>query len=294
MNTLKLSNEIQLNELDALIDHAFGEDLGEVGDLTTLSTISADSVGTGYLNLKEDGVIAGLPVFQRVLQKVDPKVAVSFSVEDGDSLICGTKLGQVQGSMRSILIGERTALNFLQRLSGIATQTRCYVEAVKGTDVKILDTRKTTPHYRNLEKYAVRQGGGENHRMGLYDMVLIKDNHIEICGGITQAVQKCLSYLTEKKLTCKIEVETRTLEEVGEALSLPVHRIMLDNMDQATMHRAVGMIDGRVEVEASGNITLESVAEVAKTGVDFISVGALTHSVRALDISLEVVTSQRL
>jgi len=294
MNNMDLSPEIQLDELDTLIEHALREDLGEAGDLTTLSTIPVDSVGRGQLNLKESGVIAGLAVFSRVFQKVDPSVSVSFFVADGDGLESGTNLGHIQGPMRSILVGERTALNFLQRLSGIATQTRCYVEAVKETRARILDTRKTTPHYRILEKYAVRQGGGENHRMGLYDMVLIKDNHIEICGGITQAVQQCLSYLNKKKQKIKIEVETRTLREVEEALGLPVHRIMLDNMDQVTMRRAVEMIDGRVEVEASGNITLELVGAVAKTGVDFISVGALTHSVRALDISLAVVSSPQL
>ena len=215
MNNMDLSPEIQLNELDTLIEHALREDLGEAGDLTTLSTIPVDSVGRGQLNLKESGVIAGLAVFSRVFQKVDPSVSVSFFVEDGDGLESGTNLGHIQGPMRSILVGERTALNFLQRLSGIATQTRCYVEAVKETRARILDTRKTTPHYRNLEKYAVRQGGGENHRMGLYDMVLIKDNHIDSIGSITRAVK-----LVHKKWKnkFKIEVECRTLKHVKEAL----------------------------------------------------------------------------
>jgi nicotinate-nucleotide pyrophosphorylase (carboxylating) len=290
LNTYGKISENLFYALDELIDEAFHEDLGETGDLTTLSTIPEKMQGKGQLKLKEDGVVAGLPVFGRVYQKIDPAVTCSFSVEEGMSLSSGSLLGNVEGSMRSILMGERTALNFLQRLSGIATATHRYVDAVKGTHAKILDTRKTTPHFRALEKYAVRVGGGSNHRMGLYDMILIKDNHIDACGGIRQAVERCVSYLRENNHNVQIEVETRTIEEVDEALTLPVQRIMLDNMDLPTMFRAVEKIKGKLEVEASGNITLDSIRAVAETGVDYISIGAITHSIKALDISFGVST----
>ena len=276
-------------QLNRLIEDALKEDLGDIGDLTTSSIVPERVAGKGRLLLKEDGVVCGLPVVQRVFNTIAPDVSCAFSVSDGELLSNQTFLGHVEGSMKSILIGERTALNFLQRLSGIATRTRQFVEAVNGTGAKITDTRKTTPCLRFLEKYAVRIGGGTNHRMGLYDMILIKDNHVDTCGGIKSSVEHCLSYLKRIKKRIPIEVETRTPQEVAEALELPVQRIMLDNMDLPTMRHCVELINGQIEVEASGNITLETVRGVAETGVDFISVGALTHSFKALDISLNVV-----
>ncbi len=282
--------ELPWEKIDPLIEETLKEDFGEVGDLTTGCTVSPDATGRGELVVRERGVMAGLSVAQRVFQKVDVTLSYHFRVYDGTVVQPDTVLGSIEGVLTNILRAERTALNFLQRLSGIATLTAQFVHAVRGTEAKILDTRKTTPQLRLLEKYAVRQGGGENHRFGLYDMVLIKDNHIDAAGGITQAVERCLECLHRMKQKVKIEVEARSLEEVREALRLSVHRIMLDNMDVETMRKAVGEIDGRMEVEASGNVSLENVRTIAETGVDYISVGALTHSARALDISLRVVT----
>lgn len=272
--------------IDPLIRAALKEDLGKRGDITTSSTIDSSAAGSANLLAKANGVIAGLPVFERVFQKIDKRICCQFAVSDGGAVRTGDSIGNVSGTLANILTGERIALNFLQRLSGIATEARRYTEAVSGTGAVILDTRKTLPGYRWLDKYAVRLGGAQNHRFGLYDMVMIKDNHVDSAGTITAAVEQCLRRLKNQKIP--IEVETRTLKEVREAAGLPIQRIMLDNMPPATMVKAVKLIKGRMETEASGNVTLKNVRKIAETGVDYISIGALTHSVEALDISLDV------
>ena len=274
-------NKKELENLHAIIHRALEEDIGS-GDITTLSTVPAKSVLKGTFIAKESGVIAGLEVVRETLQYLDKQVSFSPKVTDGKLVSKGTVLATVRGRGRVLLTAKRTALNFLQRMSGIATLTRAYVDAVKGTDTVILDTRKTSPGNRLLDKQAVILGGGANHRFGLFDMVLIKDNHIAAAGGITQAVTQVWATDTMKRL---IEVEVKNLEELRETLSLKVDRILLDNMDIKTLREAVRFTAGRVPLEASGNVTLKNVAAVAATGVDMISVGALTHSVRALDIS---------
>jgi nicotinate-nucleotide pyrophosphorylase (carboxylating) len=274
-------NKKELENLHAIIHRALEEDIGS-GDITTLSTVPLRSMLNGTFIAKESGVIAGLEVVRETLQYLDKQVSFSPKVADGKHISKGTVLAIVRGKGRALLTAERTALNFLQRMSGIATVTRAYVNAVKGTDTVILDTRKTSPGNRILDKQAVLLGGGANHRFGLFDMVLIKDNHIAAAGGIIQAVTQVWATDTMKRL---IEVEVKNLEELREALSLKVDRILLDNMNIKTLREAVRFTAGRVPLEASGNVTLKNVAAVAATGVDMISVGALTHSVRALDIS---------
>jgi len=283
---LNHDSDIPWQEIDPLLDRALREDLGDIGDLTTDCTIPEDLQGRGELIVRENGIVAGLFIVGRLFEKIDERLSVDFQASDGSEVSPGDVLSVVEGTVSSILKAERTALNFIQRLSGIATLTHRFVSAVDGTGVMILDTRKTTPQFRWLEKYAVRQGGGQNHRFGLFDMVLIKDNHIDACGGITPAVERCIAKLKEKGYDVKIEVECRTLDDVREASRLPVHRIMLDNMDTETMRRAVEIVRRRMEVEASGNVSLENVRKIAENGVDLISVGALTHSYRSLDISL--------
>jgi nicotinate-nucleotide pyrophosphorylase (carboxylating) len=267
-----------------VLRRALEEDIGS-GDVTTPSILPPDLVLSGVLVSREEGVIAGLEIAELVFQLIDGRIALTSNVTDGDSITRGQVLAGINGPGIGILSGERVALNFLQRMSGIATLTRRFVDVVKGTKAIILDTRKTAPGLRILDKLAVRLGGGENHRFGLYDMVLIKDNHIAAAGGITQAIKKVRDG-GAKGLA--IEVEVSSPEEFQEALALRPDRIMLDNMSLQDMSRAVALAAGRVELEASGNVTLENVADIAATGVDFISVGALTHSVRALDISLEI------
>jgi nicotinate-nucleotide pyrophosphorylase (carboxylating) len=267
-----------------VLRRALEEDIGS-GDVTTHSILPPDLVLSGVLVSREEGVIAGLEIAERVFQLIDGRIALTFNVTDGNSITRGQTLAEINGPGIGILSGERVALNFLQRMSGIATLTRRFVDAVKGTKAVILDTRKTAPGLRILDKLAVRLGGGKNHRFGLYDMVLIKDNHIAAAGGITEAIKKVREG-GAKDLA--IEVEVSSLEEFQEALALRPDRIMLDNMSLQDMSRVVALAAGRVELEASGNVTLENVADIAATGVDFISVGALTHSVRALDISLEI------
>jgi nicotinate-nucleotide pyrophosphorylase (carboxylating) len=274
-------NKKELDNLHAIIHRALEEDIGS-GDITTLSTVPTKSVLKGTFIAKESGVIAGLEVVRETFKYLDTRIIFSQKVCDGKYATKGTVLATVRGKGRALLTAERTALNFLQRMSGIATVTRAYVDAVKGTDTVILDTRKTSPGNRYLDKQAVILGGGANHRFGLFDMVLIKDNHIATAGGITQAVTQVWATDTMKRL---IEVEVKNFEELREALSLKVDRILLDNMDIKTLREAVRFTAGRVPLEASGNITLKNVAAVAATGVDMISIGALTHSVRALDIS---------
>ncbi|MBN1401127.1 MAG: carboxylating nicotinate-nucleotide diphosphorylase [Anaerolineae bacterium] len=270
-------------EILQIIRHALAEDIGP-GDVTSLATIPDDTYLEGEFLVKAPGVIAGLEVAAQVFAELDSAVVFRPLRDEGSRVDVGDIVARVTGYGPGILTAERVALNFLQRMSGIATATRRYVEAVEGTRAKILDTRKTVPGLRPLDKLAVRLGGGANHRIGLYDMVLIKDNHIQAAGGITEAVQRVRSQTME----LPIEVEVETLAQLEEALACGVDRIMLDNMSLEMMRAAVERTAGRVELEASGGITLASVAQVAQTGVDLISVGALTHSVTALDISLDL------
>jgi nicotinate-nucleotide pyrophosphorylase (carboxylating) len=270
-----------------LIELALMEDVG-MGDITSEATINEEQLVAGTFLCKEEGVLAGLEVAALVFQYCDHGISFTPRSADGSAVTAGFAAGVVDGNARAILRGERTALNFLQRMSGIATETRRYVDAVRGTRARITDTRKTVPGLRVLDKWAVRLGGGVNHRFGLDDMVLIKDNHIAAAGGVRQALHRCREYLLRNEIALRIEVETKTLDEVKEALDVGgVDRIMLDNLPADLMRQAVAVIGGRVQVEASGGITLQNVRDVAGTGVDLISVGALTHSVRALDISLE-------
>jgi nicotinate-nucleotide pyrophosphorylase (carboxylating) len=283
--------------LDDLLDRALAEDLGP-GDVTSLSTIPADRQANAYFLVKEDGVVAGLAVAERVFAKVDPALQVAWTASDGDRLTAGTRFGTVEGPARSLLSAERLALNLMQRMSGIATAARRIAEAA--APAKGLDTRKTAPGLRLLDKEAVRLGGAHNHRTGLYDMVLVKDNHIAAAGGLREAVQATRRYLDQNGLDVPVEVEARTLREVDELLAVAeeagVDRVLLDNMARRTGHgldvsmlqAAVEKIGGRLQTEASGNVTLETAGAIGRTGVDYVSVGALTHSVRALDISLKV------
>ncbi len=276
------------SRISRLVELALMEDVG-MGDVTSDAIIPEDALGEAELLCKEDGVIAGLEVAALVFEYCDHGITLTRAVHDGDRVARGASIAAVNGPAKGILKGERTALNFLQRMSGIATITQRYVDAVAGTNAKITDTRKTAPGLRVLDKWAVRLGGGVNHRFGLDDMVLIKDNHIVAAGGIAPAVQRCLHHLGEQRRTVKIEVETKNLDEVQEALRTKgVDRIMLDNFPLSQMREAVKLIAHAVEVEASGGVTLENIRAIAETGVDFISVGALTHSVKALDISLEL------
>ena len=273
---------LNLRSLDSLIDLAFEEDIG-IGDITTEATVPPEREGIGILLAKSDGMIAGLPIAERVFSKLDATLAFRTLVSDGDAVDAGTSIAEVQGSAKTILIGERTALNFLQRLSGIATLTAQFVEAVADYDAKIVDTRKTAAGWRALQKYAVRVGGGYNHRFGLYDGVLIKDNHIVAAGGIANAVQRAREVVPH---TVKIEVEVETAEQVDEALEADADILLLDNMPLSIMQNVVQEVGDRAVTEASGGITLERVQAVAATGVDLISVGALTHSAMPMDISL--------
>ncbi|MET3852293.1 carboxylating nicotinate-nucleotide diphosphorylase [Paenibacillus sp. OAE614] len=263
------------------------EDVGS-GDMTTLSTIPAGHESKGIIHAKEDGVVAGLPVSELVFQVVDPALTFTPQVSEGDFVKKGTVLAVVEGSTHRILTGERLALNLLQRLSGIATRTRSFVDALEGLPTRLVDTRKTTPGHRMLEKYAVRVGGGANHRFGLYDAVMIKDNHIKGAGGIRQAVERARAFIPH---TMTIEVETESLEQVEEALEAGADIIMLDNMSQDLMKEAVRRIKAKspyVTVEASGNVSLKTVKGIAACGVDVISVGRLTYSFDSLDISLDL------
>jgi nicotinate-nucleotide pyrophosphorylase (carboxylating) len=273
---------VAADTLDRIVAAALAEDVGD-GDVTTEATVSPDAVGTATLLVKEAGVVCGLDVAERVFRTLDPDIVFERLVEDGHVATGRTEVARVTGTERAILTGERTALNFLGRLSGVATLTRRYVDAVAGTGASILDTRKTTPGLRLLEKLAVACGGGRNHRAGLYDAVLIKDNHLRAAGSVADAVAGA------RELTdLPVEVECDTLEQVSEALAAGVDAILLDNMTPAELREAVALVAGRARLEASGGITLDTVREVAETGVDEISVGALTHSARSLDVSLEL------
>jgi len=274
---------------EALIERALAEDLGE-GDHTTRSTIPLGARGAARLIVKESGVLAGVELAEAIARQYDPKLSLKVYILDGATVQEGDIAFTLLGNQRSILVVERLMLNFMQRMSGIATQTRKYVDAVAGTGCRVLDTRKTSPGLRAIEKWAVRIGGGENHRMGLYDMVMIKDNHADFAGGIPQAVIAAKAYLEQNGLDLPIEVETRNLAEVEIALAVGgMQRIMLDNFDPETLRRAVELIAKRFETEASGGIVLGNIRNYAETGVDFISVGALTHSVPSLDLSLKAV-----
>jgi len=271
-----------------IIEEALLEDIG-MGDVTTEAVVPQGLAGTADIRVKESGVIAGLEVAALVFRTVDAGISLAPAFADGSFVEAGSVAATAAGSLAGILRAERTALNIVQRMSGIATLTRKFVDAVRGTGAKITDTRKTAPGLRALDKLAVRTGGGVNHRFGLDDMVLIKDNHIAAAGGISEAVERCIASLRRKDLRLKVEVETRNCDEVREALRAKgVDRIMLDNFPLDEMRKAVGIISGALEVEASGNVTLETVRPIAETGVNFISVGALTHSARALDIALDV------
>jgi nicotinate-nucleotide pyrophosphorylase (carboxylating) len=269
--------------LKELIENALAEDLGS-GDVTSEATIPADAVSEAVMLAKQHLVLAGIEVSREVFLTLDPAIQFTPFAKDGDIIHAGTELARLSGNTRALLAGERVALNLLQHLSGIATLTARYVDQVKGLKAAVLDTRKTLPGLRQLEKNAVRIGGGKNHRMGLYDMILIKDNHIKAAGGITKAVAS--ARMKTGKL--RIEVETKTLDEVREALAAKADIIMLDNMPVEMMRGAVNLIAGRALVEASGNVTLETVRRIAETGVDFVSSGSLTHSAPAADISMKI------
>ena len=272
--------------LDELISMALREDIGD-GDHSTLSCIPANATGTAKMVAKQDGILCGQEVGRRVFQMVDPSLEVSLLKQDGDAIRKGDIVMLVSGPSGSILTAERTALNFMQRLSGIATETHRMVSMLEGLNTRLLDTRKTTPNMRLLEKYAVACGGGTNHRIGLYDMIMLKDNHVDFAGGIEAAIDRTRQYLVEKHKDLKIEIEVRNLDELDRVLAHGgVDRIMLDNFDIPTLREAVVRIAGRYETEASGGITDQTLRPYAETGVDFISVGALTHHIKSLDLSL--------
>jgi len=270
-------------EILSSVERALAEDVGP-GDATTEGIIPAGASLSGRIVSKESGVVAGLTVARAAFQLLDQQVALAAFLADGEVVEAGQTVIEIRGSARAILTAERTALNFLGRMSGIATRTREFVEEIRGTNARILDTRKTAPNLRASDKLAVRLGGGENHRFGLYDMILIKDNHIDFAGSITAAVSRARA----SNSSLAIEVEARNLSDMAEALDAGVRWIMLDNMTLDDMRRAVVLNSGRAKLEASGNVSLKHVRQIAETGVDYISVGALTHSVQALDVSLTV------
>lgn len=274
--------------IDDLLTLAFAEDVGD-GDHTTLSTIPADERGKQRLIVKEEGIIAGIGIARKVFEKFDPELKMTVFIEDGAHVKPGDIAFEVEGSVRSLLQTERVMLNIMQRMSGIATQTAKYQQRLEGLKTKVLDTRKTTPGMRMLEKEAVRIGGGCNHRIGLFDMILIKDNHVDFAGGIPQAVEAARKYCAEKGKNLKIELEVRNEDEIRQALDAKVDRIMLDNFTPERTREAVKLINGQTEIESSGGITLETLRNYGECGVDFISVGALTHSVKGLDMSFKAV-----
>jgi len=276
-----------LNEIDVLIKIALNEDVRN-GDITTIATINENVKANGVISAKDDGVIAGINVAEKVFQMYDKSLEMKKNYKDGDTVKKGDIIATVYGKASSILITERTALNFMQRMSGIATSARKMAELIKHTKAKIIDTRKTVPCLRIIDKLAVSISGCENHRMGLYDMFLIKDNHIVASGSITEAVKKCREYQNKIKKNYKIEVETKTIDEVKEAIECKADIVMLDNFDIEKMKQAVKYIDGVCKIEASGGLNIDTVKAVAETGVDYISIGALTHSVKAMDISLNL------
>ncbi|WP_308909361.1 carboxylating nicotinate-nucleotide diphosphorylase [Pseudokordiimonas caeni] len=268
-------------EIDAFIDAAFAEDIA-TGDVTAEATIPADAMLTATMNAREDMVIAGLPLVAPIVHRLDPEAKLDFLVKDGDKVPAGTALVRISGKARALLSAERTALNILQHLSGIATLTRTYVDRIEGTKARLLDTRKTIPGLRKLAKYATLMGGGVNHRMGLFDAVLIKDNHIAVAGSVTKAVEGAKAHGQ-----AKIQVECDTLDQAEEAIAAGATSLLLDNMTPDTLRKAVALNAGRVPLEASGGVNLTTIRAIAETGVDFISVGRLTQSAPAVDIGLD-------
>ncbi|MBQ6162061.1 MAG: carboxylating nicotinate-nucleotide diphosphorylase [Prevotella sp.] len=279
---------LSINELeDRLIDLAFAEDIGD-GDHTTLCCIPEDAMGSSRLLIKEDGILAGVEVAKKVFSRFDPDLKIDVMIEDGAKVKRGDIAFVVYGKVRSLLQTERLMLNIMQRMSGIATMTNKYVERLEGTKTRVLDTRKTTPGMRMLEKQAVKIGGGTNHRIGLFDMILLKDNHVDFAGGIENAIDRCHAYLKAKNLDLKIEIEVRNFDELNRVIEHGgVDRIMLDNFSVEDTKKAVDIIAGRFETESSGGITIDTLRDYALQGVDFISVGALTHSVKGLDMSFK-------
>ena len=280
--------DMDVKELvDKLIDLSFAEDIGD-GDHTTLCCIPEDAMGKSHLLIKEDGILAGVEVAKEVFHRFDPTMKVEVLMQDGTRVKKGDIAMIVTGKTRSLLQTERLMLNIMQRMSGIATMTDKYVQHLKGTKTRVLDTRKTTPGMRMLEKQAVKIGGGCNHRIGLFDMILLKDNHVDFAGGIVNAIDRCHAYLREKGLDLKIEIEVRSFDELQQVLDHGgVDRIMLDNFSVPDTKKAVDIIAGRYETESSGGITFDTIRDYAEQGVDFISVGALTHSVKGLDMSFK-------
>ena len=279
---------LSVNELeDRLIDLSFAEDIGD-GDHTTLCCIPDTAMGKSHLLIKEDGILAGVEVAKRVFARFDPTMQVEVLINDGAHVKKGDIAMVVTGKVRSLLQTERLMLNIMQRMSGIATMTAKYVERLKGTKTHVLDTRKTTPGMRMLEKQAVKIGGGMNHRIGLFDMILLKDNHVDFAGGIANAINRCHEYLKEKGLDLKIEIEVRNFDELRQAMECGgINRIMLDNFSVEDTKKAVEIVAGKYETESSGGITFDTIRDYAECGVDFISVGALTHSVKGLDMSFK-------
>lgn len=272
---------------DELLNLAFAEDVGD-GDHTTLSTIPADAMGRSRLIIKEEGVLSGVDIARDVLAKVDPSIKMEVMIEDGAHVKPGDVAFTAEGPVRSLLVAERTMLNIMQRMSGVATMTARYQKELEGLHTKVLDTRKTTPGMRMLEKEAVKAGGGMNHRIGLFDMILIKDNHIDFAGGIEKAIERAKEYCRENGKNLKIEVEARNLDDVRRIMEAGgVDRVMFDNFTPELTAEAVKIVGGRMETESSGGITLENLRKYGETGVDFISVGALTHSVKGLDMSFK-------
>ena len=276
-------------DLDGIIDEAIKEDIGD-GDHTSLAIFPKDISGKAHLNIKDTGILAGMDLANKIFQRFDPSLTFIAFKQDGEEIKPNDIAFEVKGSILSILSAERLVLNFMQRLSGIASETHKMVSLLKGLNTKILDTRKTTPNLRELEKYAVRVGGGYNHRMGLYDMILIKDNHIDFSGGVVQAIELIHAYLDKTGKNLKIEIEVRDFDELADVLNYGrVDRIMLDNFTPDDLRDAVNLVNGKYETEASGGINIDNVLAYAETGVDFISIGAITHKFKSLDLSLKAV-----
>ena len=274
-------------QIEQFIHYAIEEDIGS-GDHSSLLSVPSTAQGTAVLLVKDNGIIAGVEIAKQVFAAIDKNLQIEVLIQDGCTVKKGDIVFNVRGSVRSILMAERLTLNIMQRMSGIATTTHEYCQLIKGTKTVLLDTRKTTPNMRMLEKAAVKIGGASNHRFGLYDMIMLKDNHIDFAGGIAHAIEKAQQYVKENNLSIKIEIETRSLDNVKEVLSIGgVDRIMFDNFTSAMVKEGVKLVGGKYETEASGNITKDNILSFAQTGVDFISVGALTHSVKSLDLSLK-------
>jgi nicotinate-nucleotide pyrophosphorylase (carboxylating) len=285
---LKKLSSPQWIKIDKIIKNALKEDIGS-GDITTEAIFDKYKLSSAVITAKESGILAGIDVVMRVFKLVDFKLIFKTLVSDGERIFPNLKVAKIKGDIRSILMAERTALNFLGRMSGVATFTYEFVKRIEGTNAKILDTRKTAPNLRILDKYAVSVGGGFNHRMGLYDMFLIKDNHIKAMGSLDKAVKKAIEFRKLKRKNWKIEVEAENIKQVKEVLSAKVDRIMLDNMNLEMIKKSVELVNKKAEVEVSGNVNLDVIRDIALTGVDFISIGSLTHSIKNLDFSLLIV-----